>query len=88
MRHSNLKTLGAATGFVFRVAVYIEQAHVCAMNRIQCNCGAIYEAVDPKGRTRDLNLFKCLVCGKELMSAKAYKVGDLRLISRPEPDRE
>src|SRR5450830_596434 len=61
------------------LAVHIERAHICAINRIQCNCGAVYEVVDPKDRARDLNLFKCLVCGKELISAKAYKVGDLHL---------
>jgi len=71
-----------------RLADHAERAHICAMNRIQCNCGAVYEVVDPKDRTRDLNLFKCLVCGKEIISTKAYKVGDLRLIVRPKPDRE
>src|SRR5450759_6019382 len=60
------------------LTVHIERAHICAINRIQCNCGAVYEVVDPKDRARDLNLFKCLVCGKEIISAKAYKVGDLR----------
>ena len=68
------------------LAASLEQAHVCAMNRIQCNCGAVYEAVNPKDRTQGQDLFKCLVCGKEIMSAKAYKVGDLRLISRPHFD--
>jgi hypothetical protein len=58
-------------------------AYFCAMNQIICSCGAIYEAVGAKGRTPDPNLFKCLVCGKEIISAKAYKVGDLHLISRP-----
>src|ERR1019366_1207270 len=61
---------------------------ICAINRIQCNCGAVYEAVDPKDRARDLNLFKCLVCGKEIISAKAYKVGDVHLIERPKPARD
>src|SRR5450759_1184191 len=70
------------------LAVHIERAHICAINRIQCNCGPVYEVVDPKDRARDLNLFKCLVCGKEIISAKAYKVGDLRLIVRPKPDRD
>src|SRR5450759_2752773 len=70
------------------LAVHIERAHICAINRIQCNCGAVYEVVDPKDRARDLNLFKCLVCGKEIISAKAYNVGDLRLIVRPKPDRD
>src|ERR1039458_3718112 len=70
------------------LAVHIERAHICAINRIQCNCGAVYEVVDPKDRARDLNLFKCLVCGKEIISAKAYKVGDLHLIVRPKPDRD
>ena len=58
------------------------------MNRILCNCGAVYEEVDPKDRARGTNLFKCLVCGKEIISAKAYKVGDLHLIVRPKPDRD
>src|SRR5664280_1822774 len=70
------------------LAVHIKRAHICAINRIQCNCGAVYEVVDPKDRARDLNLFKCLVCGKEIISAKAYKVGDLHLIVRPKPDRD
>lgn len=58
------------------------------MNRVSCNCGAVYEPTDPKGRPRGQELFKCLVCGKEIISAKVHKVGDLRIISRPEPDRE
>jgi hypothetical protein len=78
----------AFNGRFWHIADHAERAHICAMNRIQCNCGAVYEVVDPKDRTRDLNLFKCLVCGKEIISTKAYKVGDLRLIVRPKPDRE
>jgi hypothetical protein len=58
------------------------------MNRVTCSCGAIYVPVEPKARTRGPNPFKCLNCGKELISAQDYKVGDLRLVSRPEPDRE
>jgi hypothetical protein len=69
------------------LAAYLEQVHNYAMNKILCNCGAIYDEVYPKDRIGDLNLFKCLVCGKEITSSKAYKVGDLRLIVRPEPDR-
>jgi hypothetical protein len=58
------------------------------MNQILCNCGAIYEAVKPKDRTQSQDLFKCLICGKEIISSKAYRVGDLRLISRPHSDRD
>ena len=58
------------------------------MNQVSCNCGAVYEAADSKDRPRGTNLFKCLICGKEIISEKGYKVGDLRIISRPEPDRE
>jgi hypothetical protein len=56
------------------------------MSRIACNCGAIYEGV-PKRFPRDPNHFKCLECVKELLS-EDYRVGELRIVARPEPDRE
>jgi hypothetical protein len=56
------------------------------MSRIACNCGAIYEGV-PKRFPRDPNPFKCLECGKELISGD-YRVEELRIVARPEPDRE
>ena len=56
------------------------------MSRIACNCGAIYETV-PERRPRDPNPFKCHVCGKELIPGE-YRVGELRIVARPEPDRE
>jgi hypothetical protein len=59
---------------------------MCGMNQLLCNCGAIYETVNPMGRTESQDLFKCVVCGKEIIATKAYKVGDLRLISRPRPN--
>ena len=68
------------------LAAHIRQAHICAMSRIACNCGAIYEAA-PKRRPRDPNPFKCLVCGKKL-NAGEYRIGELRILARPEPDRD
>lgn len=56
------------------------------MSRIACNCGAIYEGVS-KRFPRNPNLFKCLECGKELISGD-YRVEELRIVARPEPDRE
>jgi hypothetical protein len=56
------------------------------MSRIACNCGAVYETV-PERRPRDPNPFKCLECGKGLSSGD-YRVGDVKIVARPEPDRE
>jgi hypothetical protein len=68
------------------LAAHIGQAHICAMSRIACNCGAIYEAA-PKRRPRDPDPFKCLVCGKKV-NAGEYRIGELRIVARPEPDRD
>jgi hypothetical protein len=68
------------------VAGRIEQAHICFMGRIACNCGAIYEAV-PLRRPRDPNSFKCLECGKESI-LEDYRIGELRIVARPQSDRE
>ena len=68
------------------LAAHIRQAHICAMSRIACNCGAIYEAA-PIRRPRDPDPFKCLVCGKKL-NAGEYRIGELRIVARPEPDRD
>ena len=42
-----------------------------AMNQIQCNCGAVYEAVNPKDRTQGQDLFNVEYSLSPNWSAKA-----------------
>lgn len=63
-----------------RIDIGLKKIHLVAhigwahtMNRIACNCGAIYEGV-PKRFPRDPKPFKCLERGKELISGD-YGVG-------------
>jgi transposase-like protein len=45
--------------------------------------------IETKGPSRDHDVsFRCTVCGKDLFSWSGSDVGQLRLLSRPEQDRE
>jgi hypothetical protein len=59
------------------------------MTQVSCECGAIYEVIETKGPSRGHDTsVKCAECGKELFCWSGSDVGQLRLVSRPEPDRE
>ena len=55
--------------------------------KVNCACGAIYEVIETKG-SGDRTPFKCVLCQKELLARDGDNVGPLRLIWRPDPDRE
>jgi hypothetical protein len=59
------------------------------MTQVACQCGATYEVIETKGPSRDHDVsLRCTVCGKDLFSWSGSDVGQLRLVSRPEQDRE
>ena len=59
------------------------------MSQFSCGCGARYEVIPTEGPSRAADdLLKCAVCARELFSWSGSNVGQLRLVSRPETDRE
>ncbi|HYC15934.1 MAG TPA: hypothetical protein VEC94_01895 [Pseudolabrys sp.] len=56
--------------------------------RVTCICGAIYEVIETKGPSKEPQLFKCVLCNKELFARDGHNAGQLRLIWRPDEDRE
>jgi hypothetical protein len=59
------------------------------MTHVTCTCGAVFEVIETKGPSRDQDAaVKCSVCEKELFYWSGSDVGQLRLVSRPESDRE
>ena len=59
------------------------------MTHVTCKCGAVFEVIETTGPSRDRDdLVTCGVCKKELFSWSGSNVGQLRLVSRPESDRE
>jgi len=56
--------------------------------RVTCLCGAIYEVIETKGPSREPRPFKCVLCEKELFAWEGNNVGQLRLVWRPDEDRE
>ena len=56
--------------------------------KVTCSCGAIYEVIETKGPPRDAQPFKCVLCGRELRARERADVGRLRLVWRPDGDRE
>jgi hypothetical protein len=87
---SCLASLGVAELAWTRLADHAERAHICAMGdvKLTCKCGAIYEVIETKGPSRDPKPFRCVLCEKELMVWEGINVGQFRLVSRPEQDRE
>ena len=56
---------------------------------VTCTCGAVFEVLETKGPSRDLDdTVRCVVCEKELFHWSGSDVGQLRLIKRPVADRE
>ena len=76
------------THFTMALADHARLAHICAMNPVTCNCGAVYKVIETKGLSRDPKPFKCLLCEKELIAWEGDNFGQLHLVSRPEQDRE
>jgi len=58
-----------------------------ANSRITCICGAIYEVIETKDPSRDQRPVKCVLCDRELFAWKGNG-GQLRLVWRPDEDRE
>ncbi len=59
------------------------------MTDVTCTCGAVFEVLETKGPSRDHDsAVRCVVCEKELFHWSGSDVGQLRLIKRPELDRE
>jgi hypothetical protein len=56
--------------------------------RVTCTCGAIYEVIKTEGPSRDQRPFKCVLCDRELFAWEGDNVGQLRLVWRPDEDRE
>jgi len=55
--------------------------------KVTCSCGAIYEVIETKDLSRDAQAPKCLLCDKQMI-AREGNVGGLRLVWRPDEDRE
>ena len=59
------------------------------MTQFSCSCGAVYEVIATAGPSRAGDAFlTCVECGKELFSWTGSNVGQLRLVTRPERDRD
>jgi hypothetical protein len=56
--------------------------------RVTCDCGAIYEVIETKGPSREPRPAKCVLCDREMFAWEGDNVGQLRLIWRPDEDRE
>ena len=64
-------------------------AHNRSMTHVTCTCGAVFEVIETKGPSRDDDVsVRCTVCGKDLFCWSGSDVGQLRLVSRPQQDRE
>ena len=56
--------------------------------RVTCICGAIYEVIETKGPSRESRPAKCVLCDREMFAWEGDNVGQLRLIWRPDEERE
>jgi len=56
--------------------------------KVTCTCGAIYEVIETKGPSWDAHSSKCVLCDRELFARERANVGQLRLVWRPDEDRE
>jgi predicted SprT family Zn-dependent metalloprotease len=66
-----------------------DRAHNPPMTQVSCQCGATYEVIETKGPSHDDDTtMRCALCGKELFCWSGSDVGQLRLVTRPESDRE
>jgi hypothetical protein len=52
--------------------------------KIRCSCGAIYERTEEKLTFRDIDSYKCRVCGETLESWSGSRIPVFRLISTPD----
>jgi hypothetical protein len=58
------------------------------MNRVTCNCGAVYQVIESEGHFENPPAFKCVLCEKELFTSESNIRRQFHLIEQPEPDRE
>jgi hypothetical protein len=56
------------------------------MNKVMCECGAIYEPIKAKNLSTVRISFKCILCSRELPQADNNP--NYHLIWRPDDDRE
>ena len=56
--------------------------------RVTCTCGAIYEVIESKGTSKDQRPSKCALCDREVFAPDRETVDQLRLVWRPDEDRE
>ena len=84
------KTRGLHAGYLLSpLEIGSDRAHNPPMTQVSCQCGATYEVIETKGPSRDDDVsVRCAVCGKDLFCWSGSDVGQLRLVSRPEQDRE
>jgi hypothetical protein len=57
-----------------------------SMNKVMCECGAIYEPIKAKHLSAERIPFKCILCNRQL--PQAANNPNYRLIWRPDDDRE
>jgi hypothetical protein len=56
--------------------------------RVTCICGAIYEVIQTKEPSGEARPYKCVLCDRELWAREEINVDQIRLLWRPEEDRE
>ena len=56
--------------------------------RVTCLCGAIYEVIENEGPLKDQRPSKCVLCDGELFPPDRNTVRQVRLVWRPDGDRE
>jgi hypothetical protein len=59
-----------------------------SINKVMCECGAIYEPVKGKSQFRRNSPFRCILCNRELPHAVSSGLSKYRLIWRPDDDRD
>lgn len=66
----------------------IQDVVASSMNKIMCECGAIYAPIKAKNQPQEKSPFRCILCNRELAHAAEADNREYRLIWRPEDDRE
>jgi predicted SprT family Zn-dependent metalloprotease len=59
-----------------------------SMNKVMCECGAIYGSTKAKNKPRGLTPFRCVLCNRELAQTAGAANREYRLIWRPDDDKE
>ena len=59
-----------------------------SLNKVMCECGAIYEPIKGTNQPREKIRFKCILCNRELPQTAGSDSPNYRLIWRPDGDKE